>query len=36
MTLLNHWFVQRRGLAMGLAMVGMGIDAPLRCWRWLS
>jgi len=25
MTLLNHWFVRRRGLAMGLAMVGMGI-----------
>ena len=27
MTLMNHWFVRRRGLAMGLVMVGMGIGA---------
>ncbi len=36
MTLLNHWFVRRRGMAMGLAMVGMGIGAlilvPLIAW----
>ncbi len=27
MTLMNHWFVRRRGTAMGLVMVGMGIGA---------
>lgn len=27
MTLMNHWFVRRRGVAMGLVMVGMGIGA---------
>ncbi len=27
MTLMNHWFVRRRALAMGLVMVGMGIGA---------
>ena len=27
MTLMNHWFVRRRGMAMGLVMVGMGIGA---------
>ncbi len=27
MTLMNHWFVRQRGLAMGLVMVGMGIGA---------
>ena len=27
MTLMNHWFVRHRGLAMGLVMVGMGIGA---------
>ena len=36
MTLLNHWFVRRRGMAMGLAMVGMGIGAlvlvPVIAW----
>ncbi len=36
MTLLNHWFVRRRALAMGLAMVGMSIGAlvlvPLIAW----
>ena len=36
MTLLNHWFVRHRGMAMGLAMVGMGIGAlvlvPLIAW----
>lgn len=36
MTLLNHWFVRRRGMAMGLAMMGMGIGAlilvPLIAW----
>jgi MFS family permease len=36
MTLLNHWFVRRRGLAMGLAMVGMGIGTlvliPVIAW----
>jgi len=36
MTLLNHWFVRRRGMAMGLAMVGMGagtlVLVPLIAW----
>ncbi len=36
MTLLNHWFVRHRGMAMGLAMMGMGIGAlilvPLIAW----
>ena len=27
MTLMNHWFVRHRGLAMGFVMVGMGIGA---------
>ena len=27
MTLMNHWFVRRRGMAMGVVMVGMGIGA---------
>ena len=27
MTLMNHWFVRQRGLAMGLVMVGMGVGA---------
>ena len=27
MTLLNHWVVRRRGLAMGVAMMGMGLGA---------
>ncbi len=27
MTLVNHWFVRRRGTAMGFVMVGMGIGA---------
>ena len=27
MTLMNHWFVRQRALAMGLVMVGMGIGA---------
>lgn len=27
MTLMNHWFVRRRGTAMGVVMVGMGIGA---------
>ena len=27
MTLMNHWFVRRRALAMGLVMVGMGVGA---------
>lgn len=27
MTLMNHWFVRHRALAMGLVMVGMGIGA---------
>lgn len=27
MTLMNHWFVRRRGVAMGLVMVGMGLGA---------
>jgi len=29
MTLMNHWFVRHRGLAMGLAMMGMGIGTLL-------
>ena len=36
MTLLNHWFVRRRGMAMGLAMVGMSIGTlflvPMIAW----
>ena len=36
MTLLNHWFVRHRGMAMGLAMVGMGIGTlilvPVIAW----
>jgi MFS family permease len=36
MTLLNHWFVRRRGMAMGLAMMGMGVGTlvlvPLIAW----
>ena len=36
MTLLNHWFVRHRGMAMGLAMMGMGVGAlilvPLIAW----
>ena len=36
MTLMNHWFVRRRGMAMGLAMVGMGVGAlvliPVIAW----
>ena len=36
MTLLNHWFVRRRGMAMGLAMVGMSVGAlvlvPVVAW----
>lgn len=36
MTLLNHWFVRHRGMAMGLAMMGMGIGSlvlvPLIAW----
>jgi len=36
MTLLNHWFVRQRGMAMGLAMVGMGIGGlvlmPVIAW----
>ena len=27
MTLMNHWFVRQRALAMGLVMVGMGVGA---------
>ena len=27
MTLMNHWFVRHRALAMGLVMVGMGVGA---------
>ena len=27
MTLMNHWFVRRRAIAMGVVMVGMGIGA---------
>jgi MFS family permease len=29
MTLMNHWFVRRRGMAMGVVMVGMGIGAMI-------
>jgi sugar phosphate permease len=29
MTLLNHWFVRRRAMAMGLAMMGSGLGALL-------
>ena len=29
MTLLNHWFVRRRAMAMGLAMMGSGLGAML-------
>ena len=29
MTLMNHWFLRHRGLAMGLAMMGMGIGTLL-------
>jgi len=29
MTLMNHWFMRHRGLAMGLAMMGMGIGTLL-------
>ena len=29
MTLMNHWFVRHRGLAMGLAMMGMGVGTLL-------
>ena len=29
MTLMNHWFVRRRALAMGLVMVGMGVGAMI-------
>ena len=36
MTLLNHWFIRHRGLAMGLAMVGMSIGTlvlvPVIAW----
>jgi len=36
MTLLNHWFVRHRGMAMGLAMMLMGVGAlimvPLIAW----
>ena len=36
MTLLNHWFVRHRALAMGLAMMGMGVGAlilvPVIAW----
>lgn len=36
MTLINHWFVRHRGMAMGLAMVGMGIGGlvlmPVIAW----
>ena len=36
MTLLNHWFLRHRGMAMGLAMVGMGVGGlvlmPLIAW----
>ena len=36
MTLLNHWFVRHRGMAMGLAMVGTGIGTlilvPVIAW----
>ena len=29
MTLMNHWFVRRRAIAMGVVMVGMGIGAMI-------
>ena len=29
MTLMTHWFVRRRGMAMGIVMVGMGIGAMI-------
>ena len=29
MTLMNHWFVRHRALAMGLVMVGMGVGAMI-------
>ena len=36
MPLLNHWFLRHRGMAMGLAMVGMGVGGlvlmPLIAW----
>ena len=36
MTLLNHWFLRHRGMAMGLAMVDMGVGGlvlmPLIAW----
>ena len=36
MTLMNHWFLRHRGLAMGLAMMGMGIGTlvliPVIAW----
>ena len=36
MTLINHWFVRHRGMAMGLAMVGMGVGGlvlmPVIAW----
>ncbi len=36
MTLMNHWFLRHRGLAMGLAMMGMGIGTlvliPMIAW----
>ena len=36
MTMMNHWFLRHRGLAMGLAMMGMGIGTlvliPVIAW----
>ena len=36
MTMMNHWFLRHRGLAMGLAMMGMGIGTlvliPIIAW----